>query len=293
MPDPLHVATPSSPRSMQPLAYSTYLGGDNDDSGSGIAVDPLGNAYVIGSTSSTFFPVVNPFQAALHVTQYDDYSGSYTIREDAFVTKIDSVGRSFVYSTFLGGNEYDVGQAIAVDSTGAATVSGQTYSSEFPQVHSLKCPVFLDDPSFGPSFGIPADAFVTRFNPSGNTVSYSTRFGGASGETGNAITLDNSGNAYITGKTYSTDFPTLNGFQPSAASSTCSFLSCSDAYVSKIALQGLAGSDVSGLKCASSEQKFTGTNYTYTIEVTNNGPEKAINVVVTDTLPAGLSFVSA
>ena len=243
-------------------------------------MDPLGNAYVAGSTSSRLFPVVNAFQPGLHVTQIDDYSGSYSIREDAFVTKIDFTGGSFVYSTFLGGDYYDEGQAIAVDSMGAATVTGYTDSTDFPLTRRVKC--YADE-----------DAFLTRFNPAGNTVSYSTTFGGGSLETSNAIALDDSGNAYITGETYSTDFPTLNGFQPSLASNTCRFLSCGDAYVSKIAPQGLSGADVAALKCVSSQDKFTDTNYTYTIAVTNDGPQKATGVVVTDTLPTTVRLVSA
>src|SRR5439155_25424987 len=214
---------------------------------------------------------------------YDPYSG-YSVHEDAFVTKIDSGGGSLVYSTFLGGNYYDEGQAIAVDATGAATVTGYTNSPDFPLPHRVKCTA---------GYG---DAFVTRFNPAGNALRYaSIVFGGGSTETSNAIALDDSGNAYITGETYSFDFPTLNGFQPSPASSTCGFLSCGDAYVSKIA-RGVAGADVAVLKCVSDEDefiKFTDTNYTYTIEVTNDGPQKATGVVVSDTLPAGVRLVSA
>jgi len=181
------------------LAYSTYMGGTNDDYGRGIAVDNLGNAYVTGLTASLNFPLVNAFQSTLHSTFHDGY---YVYSDqDAFVTKIDSTGSSLVYSTFLGGYSYDEGRAIAVDATGAATVVGQTYSLDFPTLHPLKCAEQEEDEY--PPFGPPADAFITILAPAGNNVSYSTRFGGSSRETANAVALDHRGDIYLTGATHS------------------------------------------------------------------------------------------
>src|SRR4029077_2314460 len=102
------------------LVYSTYLGGSASDSGTGIAVDPAGNAYVVGVTFSTNFPTVNPFQAAKGAQQ------------DAFVAKINPAGSAWVYVTYLGGNSVDEGYGLAVDATGNAYVTGYTASTDFP-----------------------------------------------------------------------------------------------------------------------------------------------------------------
>ena len=102
------------------LVYSTYLGGNAIDYGTGIAVDPAGNAYVVGITFSTNFPTVNPFQAAKGAQQ------------DAFVAKINPAGTAWVYATYLGGNNVDEGYGIAADATGNAYVTGYTASTNFP-----------------------------------------------------------------------------------------------------------------------------------------------------------------
>ena len=104
------------------LSYSTYLGGTGDDSGSGIAVDTSGNAYVTGSTSSTNFPTTpGAYQTS--------FGGG---NEDAFVTKLNPTGTALVYSTYLGGSNFDIGNGIAVDTSGDAYVMGSTTSTNFP-----------------------------------------------------------------------------------------------------------------------------------------------------------------
>jgi hypothetical protein len=193
------------------LIYSTYLGGSGSDPGSGIAVDPMGNAYVTGRTDSTDFPTLNALQTANH-------GGG-----DAFVTKINAAGNKFVYSTYLGGSDDEEGEQIAVDPAGYAYVTGFTRSTDFPAVNAFQA-------AYG---GGPTDAFVTRISPSGNAFVYSTYLGGNDQDGGRAIAADSGGNAYVAGWTQSTNFPTHSALQPTNAGFT-------DAFVTKIKADGSA-----------------------------------------------------
>lgn len=173
--------------------YSTYLGGAGDDSVNGVAVDSGGAAYVTGSTLSTNFPVAAPYQAARAGGQ------------DAFVVKLNGTGSTLVYSTYLGGTADDRGAAIAVDATGAAYVAGTTASSTFPKVAPLQV-----------SIGGSVDAFVTKVNPAGSALVYSTYLGGSGSEwieAGRAIAVDSSGQAYVGGRTPSLNFPVSFAYQ--------------------------------------------------------------------------------
>jgi pimeloyl-ACP methyl ester carboxylesterase len=188
------------------LVYSTYLGGNGTDytwTGD-IAVDSIGNAYAAGLTLSTDFPTANALQATL--------KGSY----DAFVTKLNAAGSALVYSTYLGGNAEDIGGGIAVDSTGNAYITGYTNSTDFPTANALQA-------TLKGSY----DAFVTKLNAAGSALVYSTYLGGNSIDTGYAIAVDSTGNAYITGYTNSTNFSTANALQATLRGS-------SDAFVTKI-----------------------------------------------------------
>jgi len=169
------------------LVYSTYLGGGGGDFGLGIAVDGSGNTYVTGYTASFNFPTLNPYQT------YQDTAA-------AFVTKFSSSG-TLIYSTYLGGGGWDNGYSIAVDGSGNAYVTGQTLSSNFPTLNPYQTDQFT------------YDAFVTKLSSSGNSLIYSTYLGGGSSDYGKGIAVDGSGNAYVTGWTYSSDFPTLNPYQ--------------------------------------------------------------------------------
>src|SRR2546427_769359 len=177
------------------LAYSTYLGGNSLDEGFGIAVDSLGQAYVTGVTASLAFP---PTAGA--------FQSSSAAGEEAFVTKLNPTGAALVYSTYLGGTNSDVSWGIAVDSLGQAYVTGRTSSANFPTTAG----------AFQPSFpGGFFAAFVTKLNPTGAALVYSTYLGGTGGEQGFSIAVDAAGNAYVTGNTFSTNFPTTAGaFQP-------------------------------------------------------------------------------
>jgi hypothetical protein len=170
------------------LIYSTYLGGSWYDLGSGIAVDSSGNAYVTGGTESNDFPLARPFQAT--------YAGG----RDVFVTKLNASG-GLVYSTYLGGSSLDAGWGIAVDSSGNAYVTGWTESNDFPLARPFQA-------TYAGYF----DVFVTKLNASGGLV-YSTYLGGSSGDSGEGIAVDSSGNAYVTGWTDSNDFPTARPLQ--------------------------------------------------------------------------------
>ena len=192
------------------LVYSTYLGGGSTETGIGIAVDAPGNAYVTGQTQSTNFPTVNAIQPSLG-------GGS-----DAFVTKINAAGTALVYSTYLGGNDYDYGEGIAVDASGNAYVTGQTVSTNFPIVNAIQ-----------PANGGNNDAFVTKISTAGSALVYSTYLGGSNADSGIGIAVDASGNAYVTGQTTSPNFPTVNALQPAIGGSY-------DAFVTKIDAAGSA-----------------------------------------------------
>ena len=174
------------------LLYSTYLGGSKASVGHGIAVDEAGNAYVTGRTEADDFPTARPFQAA--------YGGG---SDDAFITKLNADGSALVYSTFLGGSNYDQGRSIAVDAAGNAVITGITESTDFPTKNPLRA---------GHSGG--RDAIVVKMNASGSALVYSTYLGGSGIDVGHFITLDAAGSAYITGLTNSTDFPTVRPLQP-------------------------------------------------------------------------------
>ncbi|HXD29585.1 MAG TPA: SBBP repeat-containing protein [Pyrinomonadaceae bacterium] len=174
------------------LAYSTYLGGGDNDVASSIAIDGNGNAYVTGSTGSSNFPVLNAFQV------------SYGGNGDAFLSKVNPGGTALVYSTYLGGTNNESGNDVALDSALHAHVAGTTISTNFPIFNALQ----------GTYGGGPADAFVTKFNVAGTLSLYSTFFGGSNSDRANAIAVDPADNAYIAGSTASTNFPVFNALQP-------------------------------------------------------------------------------
>ncbi len=174
------------------IVYSTFLGGSQDDGSDGISVDDLGNAYIVGETSSVDFPIFNAIQP--------NYGGGV---EDAFVLKINPAGSALEYSTFLGGSGFDSGDESAVDSFGNAYVVGKTGSIDFPTVNAFQ-------QNYGGGF---SDAFITRINSDGSALVYSTFLGGNNLDDGNSISVDNIGNVYITGETASYDFPAVNAIQ--------------------------------------------------------------------------------
>ena len=200
------------------LVYSTYLGGSGDDGGAGIAVDSTGQAVIAGSTVSANFPLMTAQQAMLHGSQ-----------SDAFVTKLNAAGSALVYSTYLGGSAADRATGVAIDSGGNAYVVGTAGSSDFPTIaHSI---------SICDSVG---NAFVVKLSGTG-IAQYSTCVGGSGKDSGNAIAVDTSGDAYIAGQTYSLDFPVVNAFQGKLADKNLFLLPVGpDAFVAKLNPAGTA-----------------------------------------------------
>ncbi len=194
------------------LVYSTYLGGSGQDNGSDIAVDAAGNAYITGYTGSTNFPTASAMQATR--------TGFY----NAFVAKLNPTGSQLVYSTYYGGTVGEFGSAIAVDSSGNAYVGGVTSSPDMPKLNPIQS-------NYG---GHLADAFVAKFNPAGSQIVYATYLGGNGNDGVNGIAIDTAGNAYISGVTFSTNFPTANPMQANFRGGAF------DAFVSKINPSGTA-----------------------------------------------------
>ncbi len=206
------------------LIYSTYLGGGGSDAGYSIAVDGGGNAFVTGGTSSSDYPILNPFQGT--------HGGHFF---DVFVTKLSTSGSSLIYSTYIGGEGYEYGRSIAVDNSGSAYVTGYTTSSNFPTLNPYQSTY-----QGGYHDG---DVFVTKLSNSGNGLIYSTYLGESGDDYGNCIAVDGGGNAYVIGETFSSSFPTLNPYQTNQ-----DYL---DAFVTKFSNSGgliystyLGGSDV-------------------------------------------------
>jgi len=170
------------------LSYSTFLGGNNDEEAYGIAVDDSGNAFITGNTDSTNFP-----------TTFGAFDTTHNGGDDVFVTKLNSAGTDALYSTFIGGDFEDIGYGIAIDPTGNAFVTGNTYSIDFPMT-----PCTYDSTFNGGDY----DGFVIRLGQSGSTLEHSTYIGGIRDDYPQGIELDSNNNAYIGGYTHSSDFPT-------------------------------------------------------------------------------------
>jgi hypothetical protein len=177
------------------LLYSTYLGGSGSDTATAIAVFAE-SVFVTGNTTSTDFPVVSPIT---NTTPFQDTYGGNT---DAFVSQLAATGSSLVYSSYLGGSGADFGQGIAVDSSGNAYVTGSTQSGNFPIVGAYQ-----------PGNNGSSDAFVTKVNVTGTALVYSTYLGGTSADVGQSIQVDTSGDAYVAGYTFSSNFPLVDPFQ--------------------------------------------------------------------------------
>ena len=197
------------------IEYSTFLGGGIFDIAWSLAVDPAGHAYIAGYTASTDFPTVAAYQPS---------AGG---QGDGFVAKFNPDGTP-VYITYLGGSYLDWATGIAVDVLGNAYVTGTTGSVDFPVVMG-----------FQPAYAGGWDAFVTKLNPRGSAIVYSTYLGGSGQEnyinagSPGAIAVDRAGSAYVTGNTQSGDFPTHLPFQPTLQGSV-------DAFLSKLSADGSA-----------------------------------------------------
>jgi Beta-propeller repeat/FG-GAP-like repeat len=255
------------------LIYSTYLGGSDAESGNGIAVDAEGNAYVTGYTYSTNFPTVNAYQASLGGGDYD-----------AFVTKFDGLGNAVFYSTYLGGNGDDDGYGIAADTGGNAYVTGYTYSTNFPTKNPFQATLAGED-----------DAFVTKLNAAGSALIYSTYLGGSDAEGGDGIAVDAGGNAYVTGFTYSTNFPTKNPFQATLAGEDDAFVTklnaAGNALIYSTYLGGSYNDEGNGIAVSAGKAYVTG--YTYSTNFPTKNPFQATLAGDDDAFVAKIFFPAA
>jgi hypothetical protein len=195
---------------VEALVYSTYLGSSADDFVSAIAADASGSAYVVG-WSNTFD--VADFPTTPGAFQTNGHLGN----PDGFVTKLNPTGTGLVYSTYLGGGDtatasgHDRVYGIALDSQGNAYLTGETNSVTFPTTPGSFQPACTNCGSFNPSSEAIVDGFVTKLNPTGTGLVYSTYLGGNHQDFGAAIAVDSSGSAYVTGRVFSSDFPTTQG----------------------------------------------------------------------------------
>ncbi len=280
---------PDLPLFIDPLIYSTFLGGSGDDyswySGSGgLAVDSNGNAYVTGRTSSADFPAT---PGAYDPTPNGNY--------DVFVTKLNPAGAAVVYTTYLGGSGHDVAYDLAVDSSGNAYVTGWTYSPNFPTTPGTY------DPTLGSSG---KDVFIAKLNPAGAALVYSTYLGSSNqSDEGHDIAVDSSGNAYVTGSTGSTVFPTTAGaFDPTFNGGTDIFVTKLNpagtalVYSTYLGGSGAIGEDAFGLAVDSSGQAYvtgyTGaTNFPTTAGAYDPTYNGGYDVFVSQLNPAGSALV--
>lgn len=199
------------------LIFSTYLGGEDSDDNYGIALDAAGNAFVTGYTESPIhyinappgapFPTVNAYQPEL--------AGAI----DAFVTKLSPTG-AVLFSTYLGGTNVDYALDVAVDSDGAPYLTGATDSTDYPTQNPMQ-----------PTLRGGGDVFITKLNPTGSALLYSTFLGGSGEDLALGLALDPGRNIYLTGYTYSADYPTQSPLQPAKAGGA-------DAFVTKVNAAG-------------------------------------------------------
>lgn len=175
------------------LLFSSFWGGNYDDEARGIALDADGNFYIAGFTISDNFPIG---QGGFQTSNRGIING--------FVTKFNRDATVTVYSTYIGGSVGDYVNAISVDRTGAAYVAGYTSSSNLPTVGA-----FQSTNRGGTQ--LPRDAFVSKLNPTGTALVYSSFFGGSGDDFARAIATDREGNAYVTGNTGSTGLQVTNG----------------------------------------------------------------------------------
>jgi hypothetical protein len=223
------------------LQYSTYLGGSGDDFGLGIALDAAGSAYVTGRSESGEFP-----------TTAGAYDTSFNGGADAFVTQLDPGGSSLAYSTYLGGpSGFDTGRGIALDSAGAAFVTGETFAADFPTTAG----------AFDTSFNGGVDTFVTKLGPGGSSLAYSTYLGGSGDDVGEGIALDSAGAAYVTGDTLSGNFPTTAG------AFDTSFNGARDAFVAKLTTVAGPGPPATLTLAPKSARNTVGTRHCVTATV--------------------------
>jgi uncharacterized repeat protein (TIGR01451 family) len=205
------------------------------------------------------------------------YAGAVAGSADAFVTKLNAAGAALGYSTYLGGSGFDQGYSVAIDASGNAYVTGTTSSQNFPTTRG----------GFDVFGGYNNDAFVTKLNPMGSALVYSMYLGGNDYDYGYGIAVDSAGSAYVVGITQSQKFPTTAGsFQSVEVQYNA------DAFISKVAVLPSLTANLAVTITPSAGPFTAGSYVNYSITVTNNGPERASSILVSDDLPSSLSFSS-
>jgi Leucine-rich repeat (LRR) protein len=192
------------------LVFSTFLGGSSFDVVNALALDSSGNLYAAGQTFSSDFPTVNAYQASP--------GGD----NDGFIARFSTDGSTLLYSTYLGGNEYDSLRGIAINSSGEIYVAGDSCSNNFPLANALQ------------TTQTEGDAIVAKLSPSGSSLMFSTYLGGSDMDLAYGLAIDSGGAVYVGGTTRSPDFPTVNAFQSTLAGSGEEH----DGFVSKISSNG-------------------------------------------------------
>jgi hypothetical protein len=271
---------PSRPLVIDPiLVYSTYVGGTNDDFARGIVVDAAGNLFITGNSFSSDF--------------LRDASAT---NSDVFVGKLSTNGLLLTY-TFFGGEKNDFATGLSVDASGNIYLSGDTQSPDFPIFNSV-----------GSALSGDRDAFAVKLTPAADQFFYSSLVGGSGLEGGVSIAADTAGNAYITGKTSSSDYPTVGAAQPVYGGGD------SDAFISKLAADGkslvystfLGGGatenanaqsgisvDAAGNAYVAGETQSTDFPTVNALRTTKNGPASSSDGFVAKLDPAGVNFVYA
>jgi hypothetical protein len=216
-------------RALRPSGWFVTFGGDRIDWGNRIAVDGAGNVFVAGVTQSSVFP-----------TTPGAFRRVAAGGADAFVTKINATGTAFVYSTLLGGNGDDSANDLALDVLGNVFVTGSTQSGNFP----VTAAAYQRTHRGCGTVSCAKTVFVTKLNPWGTALVYSTYLGGSGIDQesfAEGIAVDGAGNAYVAGSTTADNFPTTAGvMQPKAGYPLCYYEVCTDAFVTKLNATGSA-----------------------------------------------------
>ncbi len=255
------------------LLYSTFLGGRESDVARGqdyptaIIVDSVDNAYVIGATNANTFPVT---PGAYQTSNPGNYS--------AFLSKINGTGTTLLLSTYIGGDLNVYGRGLALDSAGNIVVAGDTNSSKLSVTSTIQ------------PYGGADDAFLMKLNAAGTAQLWGTFLGGSSQEQTSGMALDAAGGAWIAGRTDSSDFPASSPLQKALAGAPDGFLT---RIVETSTGTAPAQADVAVTISANHSSVEANGHLDYTITITNNGPDPAADMVVTDPIPAHITVVQA